>query len=283
MAATISRTTAATLLSNVQRGLSPIELLYTPNDRWPLPRKFRPHHLHLSISILDSSFNPPTKAHLALAKVPRHDPTGHAYDAKIFLLSVRNADKSLKPTDATYIQRLEMMLLLAQETVRKGHRHPIAVAVIDEPTFAGKASKLRAFLEERVVNLGIQRPELNFLMGFDTLERLFAPRYYGDSPEDPEAEAKMFKALDKFFSEEQDNARVVYARRGGSPNEEATLALADRFIQQKRVELVELDEDVDTTSSTRVREAIRERKSWAPLVPPSILQYLKNEKLYTWP
>ncbi|KAF7316609.1 hypothetical protein HMN09_00393400 [Mycena chlorophos] len=292
---TISRTVAAELLRNVQRGLSPIELVYVPNERWPLPRVLSPARLNdgLSISILDSSFNPPTKAHLALANMPRRHVRGLAYDAKLFLLSVRNADKTLKPTDPSYIQRLEMMTLLAHDTVKPEHRHPVAVAIIDEPTFVGKAAKLRVFLEERVKNLGIQRPELNFLMGFDTLERLFAPRYYGDSPDDPEAEAKMHTALDKFFSPEQDNARVVYARRGTSPNEEAILALADKYVQQNRVELVEFRDvkvkkktkvfakDLEAISSTQVREAIRTGKTFVNWVTASIYAYIKREQIYT--
>ncbi|KAJ7067207.1 Nucleotidylyl transferase [Mycena amicta] len=272
---------AAALLNNVQRGLSPLEFVYIPHQRWPLPRKIHRGRLKLHISILDSSFNPPTLAHLALANTPRHDPDGHAYDAKIFLLSVRNADKTLASTDASYLQRLEMMFLLAKDTVPKNHRHPIAIGVIDEPTFVGKASKLRVALEKRVATLGIQRPQLNFLMGFDTLERLFAPHYYGDSPTDPDAETKMFAALDKFFSEEEDNARVIYARRGVSPSEEATLALAERYVAQRRIELVEIKAEVETCSSTQVRRAIEQKSlTWRKMVTLNMHEYLRKEKIY---
>jgi nicotinamide-nucleotide adenylyltransferase len=106
----------------------------------------------LRVSILDSSFNPPTCAHLALARskptlrknasfsgqntVPgsqsEHITTNenaqslhHSfdlaengegdYDARLLLLSVRNVDKTLKAGDATYEQRIEMMYALARE------------------------------------------------------------------------------------------------------------------------------------------------------------------------
>lgn len=115
-----------------------------------LPRYKRAQPLR--ISILDSSFNPPTRAHLALAQSkppkrifvpgterqsnvssttvkPRRPSAGSGdavvtqerkpeyneddYDARLLLLSVRNVDKTLKPGDATFVQRVEMMSQLA--------------------------------------------------------------------------------------------------------------------------------------------------------------------------
>src|SRR4051794_37180912 len=65
------------------------------------------------ILVLDSSFNPPTVAHRALALIP----TGTAAsepDAMLLLLSVTNADKVPKSGDALPEQRLEMMELVAR-------------------------------------------------------------------------------------------------------------------------------------------------------------------------
>ena len=110
--------------------------------------------------MLDSSFNPPTRAHLALAqskppsrlkptvtgtsgvpapfidirrfrgtetaidrdegKVNKNGDSDEDYDARLLLLSIRNADKILKTSDASYSQRLEMMYLLAHEVGRRG-------------------------------------------------------------------------------------------------------------------------------------------------------------------
>ncbi|KAJ7227422.1 hypothetical protein GGX14DRAFT_629876 [Mycena pura] len=302
----ISRASAAALLASVQRGLSPVELVYVPHERWPLPRS-RPaarrdeqQHLPgpLQISILDSSFNPPTLAHLALSSAPRPihgSDVGGDYDARIYLLSVRNADKTLKQTDASYIQRLEMMLLLAQDSVPHGApgagadepAHDVAIGIIDEPTFVGKARKLHVLMEQRLAGLGVvpprPRPQLTFLQGFDTLDRLLAPRYYGASPTDPDAEAKMFSALQRFFSPDHDNARVVCARRGpSSPADAATLALAERFLAEQRIVLISIGEAEQTYSSTAVRNAIERRAghSWMKMVSPSVREYLLKEKLY---
>ena len=111
--------TFAALLQRVQKGLSAIELVYTPYPRWPLPPAptLAPAPT-LRVSVLDSSFNPPTLAHLALASLPPPSPAssgssptapapdtavphhGEDFDARLLLLSVRNADKRLKPGDA---------------------------------------------------------------------------------------------------------------------------------------------------------------------------------------
>ncbi|KAJ7261711.1 hypothetical protein B0H12DRAFT_1201452 [Mycena haematopus] len=295
---TISRAAVTALLNSVQRGLSPIELIYVPHSKWPLPRSqplvSRDPQRSLQISVLDSSFNPPTLAHLALANAPRPpvgSDAGGEYDVKIYLLSVRNADKTLKPTDASYIQRLEMMLLLAQDSIVSDapiDTHQVAIGIVDEPTFVGKASKLLAFLEQRLSGFGFAppRPELTFLLGLDTLERVLAPRYYGASPTDPDAETKMFASLHNFFSPEHDNARIVCARRASSSSSEAaTLKLAERFLSDQRIVLIDIGEAEQTYSSTAVRTAIgrRDDHSWKALVSPGVREYIMNAMLYTDP
>ncbi|KAF8217855.1 hypothetical protein K438DRAFT_1795755 [Mycena galopus ATCC 62051] len=284
----ISRASAVALLNSVQRGLSPIELIYAPHPKWPLPRSQSAlPQRSLQISVLDSSFNPPTLAHLALANAPRPssgDGAGGEYDAKIYLLSVRNADKTLKPTDASYIQRLEMMLLLAKDSAPDPEAHQIAIGIVDEPTFVGKASKLLAFLEQRLS--GLPRPELTFLLGLDTLERVLAPRYYGASPTDPDAETKMFASLHNFFSPEHDNARIVCARRASSSSSEAaTLKLGERFVSDERIILIDIGEAEQSYSSTAVRDALGrlDDVSWRALVSPRVREYISKAKLYLDP
>ncbi|KAJ6624074.1 hypothetical protein B0H10DRAFT_2008396 [Mycena sp. CBHHK59/15] len=282
---TVSRASATALLHSVQRGLSPIELVYVPHDRWPLSRSRLPPQVQrpLQISILDSSFNPPTSSHLALANAPRPSTgdTDGEYDAKIFLLSVRNADKSLKPSDASYVQRLEMMLLLAQDSItHDSSEQRVAIAIIDEPIFRLSA------LQAGVTPLTPPRPQLTFMLGFDTLERVLSPRYYGASPTDPEAQSKMFSSLHNFFSAEYDNSRVVCARRASSlSSEAATLALAERFLSEKYIVLIDIGEDEQTYSSTAVRDAIgrRDDHGWKKMVSPGVREYITKQRLYVDP
>lgn len=142
--------------------------------------------------MLDSSFNPPTKAHLALALTSSTRSRSRGTEAEaalnsddkahLLLLSVRNADKALKEGDATHVQRLEMMMLLAKELEKRlspssnksrndevkridetesepknsgegdegeGQAN-VAVGIIDEPTFVRKSAVLREYLTDRL-------------------------------------------------------------------------------------------------------------------------------------
>ncbi|KAF4596224.1 hypothetical protein EYR38_007601 [Pleurotus pulmonarius] len=244
-----SRAGMLSLLHRVQQNLAPVELIYAPHDAWPLQkdeqtvgRTSKP----VRISVLDSSFNPPTLAHLALANSPRPKPSfndgrdgalvddlGLDYDAKLLLLSVRNADKVLKQGDASLVQRLEMMVLLAKDIVcpasgpsdaGRSMESNVAVAIIDEPTFVGKSTKLLTFLRNRLARMsdGVGssetcEPKLTFLLGFDTLERLLSPRYYAaaDGPAGSDPTEIMMGSLRRFLSPAPlgDDSAIVCARR----------------------------------------------------------------------
>lgn len=319
------------LIHRVKQGLSAVELIHVPHDRWPLPRPSLDTRKQLRISILDSSFNPPTLAHLALASVPSSvcatptDVTGAPqdipeYDARLLLLSVRNADKALKPNDATYAQRLEMMMLLAEDVsssqaqlalaaVQPDHStapgvpaHPnVAVAIIDEPTFVGKSRVLHEWLQTRLASLAnsrtseesvhrpldtppssIPRPELTFLVGIDTLERIIAVRYYGDS------EDNMRQSLQQFLSAQRDGSRLVCARRitPGSlesprDRERRVCQLCREFVDPDRVAMVDIGEKVESYSSSEVRERIAHLDTiWTRMVTTSVAEYIKSEELY---
>ncbi|KAJ3769660.1 hypothetical protein FB446DRAFT_693225 [Lentinula raphanica] len=252
----------------IQRGLSslshhrPVSILWSDHPLWPLPpnspNPSSPHPQQskypkkytrkLNISVLDSSFNPPTLAHLALANTSRPRTTSddkEEYDAHLLLLSVRNADKSLKEGDATYAQRVEMMIELARDVRSQKHVHEdrggnrdrdqdrnrtrnVAVGITNEPTFVGKSRALTGFLKERldgfnVVEQDQTQPEaprpspltprvtLSFILGIDTLIRLFNPKYYTNAAHPEGSEELMLSSLHQFFVE--DGSRVVCAGR----------------------------------------------------------------------
>ena len=321
---TFSRTLAIRALHRLQHGLShpPIELVYTPHERWPLPHPSLAPPLPrrpLTVSILDSSFNPPTLAHLALAKSLRpsyfqpHDSVQDDavdYDARLLLLSVRNADKSLKSSDASYLQRLEMMALLANRVagdlsnaqsddgrvVAANEAANVAIGIIDEPTFVGKSSSLLTFLRNRFLSFSSTDPlatihdiQLTFIVGYDTLERLTLPRYYP-------SESQMLLSLRKFLSPPPggDDSRLVCARRSSLPSgspvtkdtrpQDARLQPMQEFIVSGRVAFIDIEEEVRTSSSTAVRDAISrsgfQSKGWRRHVTTEIATYLERDKLY---
>jgi len=297
----------------LQQGISvpPVELIYTPHSRWPLPHSqtTQQHpNRSLRISILDSSFNPPTLAHLALANSPRpsyrddneqnsetRDTGTCGYDAKLFLLSVKNADKSLKAGDATYQQRLEMMFLLSKDVIASLHGSAganVAIAIIDKPTFVGKSSVLLDFLQRRLTTpLPL---ELTFLVGLDTLERLFSPRYYT-------SETDMMASLRQFLSAapQGDNSRIVCAKRVSSPAEAAqslespedisSFALAKEFRESDRIVVIDIGDIVNRYSSSAIRSAIGrfgfgqtvdQDGGWKSMVTREIADYIVEQRLY---
>ncbi|KAI0685961.1 hypothetical protein BC835DRAFT_1381343 [Cytidiella melzeri] len=279
-----------TFLRRVKQGVSPIELVYTPHDMWPyLPGKSPTSPLR--ISVLDSSFNPPTRAHLALASLPPFPDSpaspNQYFDARLLLLSVRNADKSLKPTDATYAQRLEMMIRLAREVVPPSHEDHtdsnVAVAIIDEPTFVGKARVLDVFLRQRMISLSSppsisSTPELTFLVGMDTLERILATRYYL-SPSEMRADLMQLMATSRLIC-----ARRVMAGEPGEAQakEREVISLAGDYLDLQRLVIVDLDGDVESYSSSEVRRRIGEgsEQLWMKMVTSDIAEYIVAHGLY---
>ncbi|KIY68674.1 Nucleotidylyl transferase [Cylindrobasidium torrendii FP15055 ss-10] len=229
------------------------------------------HRLPGPYLILDSSFNPPTIAHRALLHALA--PPGHN---KLLLLSTANADK--KPQPGAFPQRTEMMQLLSQ-SLQPPHFLPssspssssfgAAVALIDRATFADKARCA---------------PELKgatWIMGWDTLVRFFAPRYYPNDTMGP--------VLRTFFLEDQ--ARVVFAHRPAqeNPNQEnekqdlltfISLFLKEHGIPPSCVEEVPIDAEMAEISSSAVRKARKESGDWRRMVPPSIAEYIEQERLY---
>jgi nicotinamide-nucleotide adenylyltransferase len=327
-------------LGRLQRGISTVELVHTPHERWPythppqrLPCTCSRKQNVLRIAVLDSSFNPPTLAHLALANsvLPHHsgafgsssdvsepstsnDAHQCNYDARMLLLSVRNADKSLGETDATYVQRLEMMTLLSKDVVIHGdngtlnHEANVAVAIIDEPTFVGKSAKLLTFLRGRLADLSmpesttsqlasdevmIPKPQLIFLQGLDTLERLFSPRYY------PSGEDAMLSSLLRFFSPNGDDCRVVCARRPlssprapdsprlecllhqESERENRIIALGKTFFESGRIVIIDIGAKEQTLSSSELRQKILSgNEDWRSDTTKTLAKYIAEQRLY---
>ncbi|EPQ52680.1 Nucleotidylyl transferase [Gloeophyllum trabeum ATCC 11539] len=275
-------------LQRVKEGLTPVELIYVSNLEWPF-RAGRTSSNILRISVLDSSFNPPTLAHLALLDAAAPD-EGEEYDAKLLLLSVRNADKVLKPSDATYGQRLDMMTLLAQEVDanRPPSNRNVAVAIIDEPVFVRKSTILRSFLDKHLSPLDDSSPpkilqvSLVFLMGLDTVTRLLTPSYYSEP---------MLPTLRRFLSPQpdEDGSRVVCATRsmsslGISTTDEdvkAKLELGKEFLESGRIAMIDLPEGMERLSSSEVRHKIAQGdNTWEEMVALPVATYIRENELY---
>lgn len=179
MTSTTISSSTSTLQSQIERAsrddFKSIELVHLPHPKWPNDPNNPNDPIH--ISILDSSFNPPTKAHFAISsapfppitlsnnpkatqsqnpsvspqKPPPPPPSPIPYTARLLLFSARNVEKKPKMGDATIAQRVEMMKLQAAAMGRLSDvgQGGVAVGLINEATFVGKSRILRKFLGAR--------------------------------------------------------------------------------------------------------------------------------------
>ncbi|GAA5885022.1 hypothetical protein JCM6882_007195 [Rhodosporidiobolus microsporus] len=256
---------------------TPCAFIYASHPRWPLlpgaqssPQRIR---------VVDSSWNPPHAAHLALA---RHG----ARDATLLAFTVLNPDKGSVKDDVTAL-RLEMVRAVALDLQRRAERGEeglanVAVAVLQAPTFVQKSrilkSELYALAQEHGASSVEGTLQLSFAVGWDTLIRIFAPRYY--QPPNPDLTTSMNALL------VEDGSFLSCARRGDvSPEEEhAFLESPEVKPWAQQVELFDLeDEHVRSISSTEIRRAVKDER-WDDVrrdVPfEGVVEVLQREGLY---
>ena len=285
-------------------------LVYASHARWPLPRQSTsesPKAL-LQISVVDSSFNPPHAAHLALAQHGRHD-------AHLLALTIANPDKGSIDEDAV-TTRLEMMRAVAKDLERRAAAPDgrpewgnVAVAVLQAPTFVQKSEMLRkdldALAQAQAENESVS-VRLTFGVGqclrrsfplnrkttprtvltlpstpgYDTLIRIFAPRYY--QPPNPGLHTSMEALLAR------DDSRIACARRGDvSPADERAFLTSDEvreWAERGKIDMFDIpDTQVQGISSTAIRAAAGEGR-WDDVtrsVPiPEVVEIMRSKQLY---
>ncbi|EIW71718.1 hypothetical protein TREMEDRAFT_27144, partial [Tremella mesenterica DSM 1558] len=265
----ISRKQLTELLRTSSSSSTPFTLLHAP-PQWPYPSNASTSKVH--ISILDSSFNPPTTAHLALICAPFPPITDISnpsstipkspdrdYTTRLLLLSLKNVDKTPSSTDATPQQRIEMMILLSKE-VEKKTGQSCAVGICHEATFVGKNKVIREYLSSistRYRNGGMgEKIDLTFLIGTDTLTRFFSPRYYPEN--------QMISLLMDFFK----STTLVSALRDSTVSEDVKKSVEITILKSEvvrpwtlsgKVRLLDLGEETEGVSSTSVRKQVKDK------------------------
>jgi nicotinamide-nucleotide adenylyltransferase len=250
--------------------------------------------------VLDSSFNPPTLAHqrMALSALAEWEGRRNGQGQRVLLLlAINNADKAPKP--AAFPQRLAMMYIFALDLLsalrasgpEEGERGQdeagpgagVDLAVTTEPYFHSKSEAIAA---DDFYGHGTGGVEQIYLTGFDTLIRIFDPKYYPDD--------SMRRALDPFFSHA--GLRVTMrtdADWGGAAEQRAYLdglrggrleTAGGRREWANKVEIVDgRREGEEVVSSTKVRDAVY-RQDWdklRQLVSDDITAWIAHEKLYS--
>ena len=201
------------------------------------------------LGVTSASFNPPTRAHLRMT-----EEAGRlcGFHETLFVLARTNVEKRLygAPLEA----RLWMLDALA------GSRPSCSVAAVSHPRFVDKATALSAHYPPGT--------EICFIVGYDTLVRLFDPKYYADMPAE----------LGRMFA----SCRFVAANRG-----EHSLEAVRRFLERPecrefadRITVMELDARHAGISSSEVRERLSRGEKISDLAPEEVEKVIREMALY---
>ncbi|KAL2809949.1 hypothetical protein BJX63DRAFT_434710 [Aspergillus granulosus] len=238
------------------------------------------------VYVLDSSFNPPTFAHRRIACSAILENPGKPARL-LLLLATQNADKPSKP--ALFEDRLIMMQLFAQDLLAflraelpatdQESLPVVDIGVTKMPYFVDKATEIES------AGIYPQGLEQVHLTGYDTLIRIFNPKYY--PPE------YTLRPLEPFLSKHR--LRVTMrpdSEWGGRAEQEAYL---DNIAQggresegakpewAQRIRLVEGKKPEEkSVSSTRAREAIQTRPEdleW--LIPRDVQDFILSVQPYS--
>lgn len=243
-----------------------------------------------TLLILDSSFNPPSKAHLALARSALHPafisnlPSPHRF---LLLFSTHNADKA--PSAASFPQRLALMTLFAEDLLqdlRTQEQQTYTIPTIDigltnAPYYTDKSAA--------IANEGRAEypdsPTHVHLMGFDTITRFFAAKYYPDHNPPFSALAPFFDAghrlrvtlrpSDEYGTVETQRAFIAQLADGGMEKDGGKKEWAEQ------IDVVEAPEGAGV-SSTRVRKAAK-KGDWAEvdeLCTRGVAEAVREEGVY---
>ncbi|TKY89422.1 hypothetical protein EX895_001953 [Sporisorium graminicola] len=289
---------------------SGVRLVYSTRSCWPFAAGSSSSSAEsrtLDIAVLDSSFNPPSRAHLALLlSQPILADQKRCYDGHLLLFSTQNADKGAgKPGDASLSQRVEMMTLMAKDVERiqaaSGHRANVAVGLVDKPLIFAKSTLTWDLLKQQQQQGEETEPRLHWVVGFDTLYRVFQLKYY------PSLQAFQ-QQCSQFF--EREGTTFVCARRDPlsypqlinaqtgeqdakvqARKEEDKLLASENvaaWVQRGSIGMLDIDADQATLSSTKIRALLKDtsiekddkKQQLKALVPPSLVEYLVESGIY---
>ncbi|CEL02668.1 Putative Cytidylyltransferase family protein (AFU_orthologue; AFUA_4G07310) [Aspergillus calidoustus] len=251
-----------------------------------LPLEPRQSHTPEVVYVLDSSFNPPTFAHRRIACSAILENPGKPARL-LLLLATQNADKPSKP--ASFEDRLIMMQLFAQDLlaflrseIPAANQESIPVidiGVTKKPYFVDKAAEIES------AGIYPQGLEQVHLIGYDTLIRIFNPKYYPPEhtlqPLEPFLSKHRLRVTmrpdSEWGSRAEQEAYLANIARGGRESEGAKPEWA------QRIRLVEGKKPEEkSVSSTRAREAIRTKSQdleW--LVPRDVQDFILTVQPYS--
>jgi nicotinamide-nucleotide adenylyltransferase len=254
-----------------------------------------------TLYILDSSFNPPSAAHLTLATsaLRQHAPAEQAPCRLLLLFSTHNADKA--PSAASFVQRIALMAVFADDLSRhlksaKGAALgaqladiAIDIGLTKEPYYNDKS----AAIEEAAPPVYSARPIHVHLVGYDTLIRLCNPKYYPKHHPPLSALKPFFDAGHKLrvtqrpadasdessneFGTVEEQSKYLHHLRSGAQE-----AAGFEPAWARSIDMAQAEDGVGI-SSTRLRKAARDG-NWddvGELCTDGVAAWIKDQALYS--
>ncbi|KAI0179938.1 Nucleotidylyl transferase [Hypoxylon sp. FL1284] len=298
----------AQALENFQRSDATFRILSTRNRDPAKARAGSPK----TLLVLDSSFNPPTLAHKRMALSALFEDSdargveNSGQSRILLLLAINNADKAPKP--AAFPQRLAMMHIFGDELLAdvaaadpRGERYRcdgVDVGVTTEPYFHAKAAAVAAASSADGYHRPDQQPpEQVYLTGFDTLIRIFDPKYYSSpTSADGDNSSSMAAVLGPFFARARLRVTTRPDADWGSVADQAAYLEGLRQGGLERVggraewarDRIDMvggggsKQEEAVVSSTKVREAVL-RENWdalKTLVSGDVADWIREQGLY---
>lgn len=253
-----------------------------------------------TLYILDSSFNPPSIAHMALvtSALKQHSDAGLDSCRLLLLFSTHNADKA--PSPASFAQRIALMSMFAEDVSRRLKMEAsslnadvanvsIDVGLTKEPYYNDKS----AAIVDTTPPIYPSSPSHVHLVGYDTLIRFCNPKYYPDH--DPP-----LSALKPFF---EANHKLRVTQRPADTGDVSSAGFGTLDEQESYVQGLKEDRHVAAgfeaawtqnismtraegavgVSSTRVRKAANEGR-WEnvrQLCTEGVAAWIKDQHLYS--
>lgn len=297
-------------LSSFQSSKSAFRVLRSINLSPSSKTSSNPSASPKTLFILDSSFNPPSRAHLALARSALHESSTKQHEAPyrlLLLFSTHNADKA--PSAASFPQRLALMTVFAQDllhdlTARNedqagtyGDEHnenqslpgdrqayvtpTIDIGVTTAPYYTDKSAAIR---DEGHTTYPTDPVHVHIL-GYDTLTRILAAKYYAGFTPPLSALAPFFdgghglrvtlRPSDEYGSVEEQRRFIEGLAEGRMEHDGADRRWAGQ------IETVEAGDGVGV-SSTRIRKAAKEGdwKEVEALCTEGVARAIRDEAVY---
>lgn len=218
-----------------------------------------------SLVVLDSSFNPPTRAHLHLLTTAAKR---FGVERSLLLLAKQNADKPV--FGASLVQRLEMMELLAAAD----ESGSTMCGITGHPLFVDKASALQS--------LCACGGAIYLLVGFDTWVRIMDPRYYGEG-QFPVALRTIFAAVQVVVASRDPASAANLEPMSVKEQRAAAVDSLPKDISADRLHFLEMDDAMSRLASSAARQALAggDSDGARAVIPSCLHEFVAANGLYT--